>query len=76
MSARISARIFIPGGLLLPIRGTARYVNGEAVGFWGDDDHPVCLLVHERDGALRRLTPGEHRLLRRVSPQMFKGVDQ
>ena len=76
MRNRTSARILVPGALLSPIRGTVRYEHGEPVGIWGDDDSPICLLVQERDGALRRLNPNEQRLLRRVSPQMFKGVDE
>jgi hypothetical protein len=76
MRARTSARIFVPGSLLSPIRGTVRYQNEEPVGIWGDDRNPVPLLVQEASSALRRLNRAERRLLRRVSPQVFKGTDE
>jgi hypothetical protein len=76
MSARTSARIFVPGSLVSPIRGTVRYEYGEPIGIWGDEDNPICLMVQEKNGVLRILNRAERRLLRRVSPQMFKGTDE
>lgn len=68
-SERVSARIFVAGAVLMPIRGTIRWGDeGSHLGLWGDRDNPVVPHILEADGQVRPANPAEHRMIDKLYP--------
>lgn len=67
MSGKVSARVFQPGSVAVPLAGTIRWSDdGKPVGVWGDPDNPCVPVVIERDGSIRTTNRAERRMLRRL----------